>query len=113
MADPHDLTLHPRGKIYFCPVALPRPCGAYVYQNTAPGKGNVPGDPSRRLQLRAHVIPADPHTPAQMARRAKFAAAVAGWHSLNPAQRATYQERGKSRALPGYNLYISEYLRTP
>lgn len=112
MPDPHTIARRPRGKLNFCPVSPPRPCGAYVYQLTGYGKGNVPGDPHRRLQLRAYVIPIDPKTPAQLARRATFAAAVAAWHGLSPAQKASYARRGKSRNLPGYNLFISAYLRS-
>lgn len=110
MTDPHRLSLTPRGSLNFCPAAPPRPCGRYVYQLTAYGKGNVPDDPTGRLQLRRWVMPADPRTPAQVAHRAAFAAAVAAWQSMPQEARDSWRIPGKARNLPAYNAFLSAYL---
>lgn len=83
----------------------------WVYQRVLKGCGNIPTRHPRDMQLRRHVIPDDPQTTAQLARRAVFAAAVAAWHALTPAERQAWAEQGKPRALPGYNWFISHYLR--
>lgn len=100
-----------RGTLSFCPVNPPRPCGKYVYQRVRAGLGNVAGIANDDLQLRAYVIPTDPQTPAQLARRAVFADAVAGWQSLTPAQRDIWRIAGAGRNLPAYQTYVSAYLR--
>lgn len=111
MADPHELTLEIAGKINLPEAGPLRPAGAYVYQRTAPGKGNIPADPAHALQLRRHVVPFDPQTPAQMARRAAFAAAVAAWQDLTPEQRETWRQPGKARNLSPFNAYLSATLK--
>lgn len=110
MPNPHNLTLAPRGSLNFCPTAPPRPCGRYVYQLTHPGGGNVPGDPTGRLQLRRWVIPADPRTPPQLARRVAFAAAVAAWQSMPQEAKDSWRTPGKARNLPAYHAFLSAYL---
>lgn len=112
MPEPHDLTLQIAGKITFTNAAPGRPAGAYVYQRTAPGKGNVPADQTNTLQLRRYVIPTDPRTPAQIARRAAFANAVAAWQATTPENRALWRIQGKARNLSGFNAYLSRALKT-
>lgn len=99
------------GTLSFCPTNPPRPCGKYVYQRVAPGLGNVEGVPLDNLQLRAYVIPADPKTPAQLARRNLFSLAVSGWHSLTEEQRWAWRDAGARRNISSFNAYISAYLR--
>jgi hypothetical protein len=82
-----------------------------VYQRCAPGTGNVPGVPGRRLQRRAYHIPADPRTPMQLALRARFAAATAAWQALDPYDRQDWRDRASSRGPTGYMLFVSAYCR--
>lgn len=107
---PHHLGI--RGKLSFCPVNPPRPCGTYVYQRVRSGLGNVEGVAGDNLQLRAHVIPYDPKTAAQLARRALMAAAVALWHTFTPDEKKAWRAAGKARSLPGFNAWVSHYLRS-
>lgn len=86
--------------------------GDRVFQRVRPGLGNVAGDPTHSLQNRAYVPHNTSHTPAQLACRARFAAAVAAWHALSTEQQSSYTERAKSRAIAGFNLFVSEYLRS-
>lgn len=111
MADPHKITLAVRGKICFDPEEPDRPPGCYVYQRTAPGKGNIPTDPQRALQLRAWVIPFDPHTPAQVAQRATMRDGVAAWQALTPEAKAAWRAAGLARNLPAYNAFLSAYMK--
>jgi len=85
--------------------------GNRVYQRVRAGLGNVPGDPTRSLQNRAYVIPTPCATPAQLARRARFATAVAAWHTLAPEEKAAYNTRAARSGRAGFNLYISEAQR--
>jgi hypothetical protein len=80
-----------------------------VAQRVGLGLGNVPGDPARRQQIRAHVIPLDPKTPAQLARRAHFAAAMAAWASLDPSQRAAWNADARPLKISGVNLYVRKF----
>lgn len=81
--------------------------GRYVYQRTAKGKGNMPLSETHDLQLRAHVIPADPKTPAQLARRAAFAAAVASWHAATAEDRESVRQTAENRGITLFNAWVS------
>lgn len=105
-------SLAARGTLTFQPSDPPRPTGRYVIQRVAPGLGNVAADPERSLQIRAHVIPADPQTPRQLAARARFAAGVIAWHELPPTDRAYWYDQGPRHGLPAFNAFLSYYLRT-
>ena len=58
------------------------------------------------------VIAHDPKTQAQLENRARFAAAVRGWHSLTPAVKAAYNARGnrKPDRIEGLNVWIREFI---
>lgn len=81
------------------------------YQRVAPGTGNLPGNGTYNRQRRRVVIPTDPKTPAQLARRQKLTTAVAAWRALSPQLKATWNTIGAKRALPGYNAFISAHMR--
>jgi len=59
-----------------------------------------------------YYFPSNPRTPSQQANRQKFANAVHAWQSLTEEQKKVYNERAKGKNLSGYNLFISEYMRT-
>lgn len=110
MPPPPTYSLRARGTLTFTPHDPVRPPGRYVIQTVAPGLGNVASDPARATQIRAHVIPADPRTPAQLARRAALADAVNQWQALDPATRDYWTQVGAARRLPGYNAFLSAAL---
>lgn len=66
---------------------------------------------------RPYIVPFDPHTETQMARRARMAKIAARWRTLTDLQRAAWNaaasERhtnshlGRSGRLLGYNLFVS------
>lgn len=110
-ADPDTLGLLPLGTVN---IHLPGDTGPTrkVFQRVGRGLGNLGRTVNGRdLQMRAHVIPADPKTAAQLHRRAVFADAVSAWRALTDAERAALNQRAKRYHLSGWNLFISTYLR--
>lgn len=85
--------------------------GNMVYQKTAPGLGNVPGDTTGTLQMRAYVAHNTSNTPAQAARRNKFREAMAAWAALSPEQKQQYKNAAAARALHGVNLFTSQFMK--
>jgi hypothetical protein len=83
-----------------------------VAQLTAYGKGNVPGSPHRRQQIRAHVIPYDPATPAQLACRARFADAMNAWHTTDDTTQRDWTNRAKRLKIGGMHLFIRKWIAT-
>jgi hypothetical protein len=95
------------------PAANPaQPPERWVYQRTYPGLGNIPGDPTRSRQRRRHVVPADPRTPAQLAQRARLAAASAAWRDLPDHDRQLWIAAAKSSQLTACQLYIRHHMRS-
>jgi len=84
--------------------------GKVVYQKTAAGMGNISNGGRWDRQKRAHVIPIDPQTPAQLARRARMRAANLAWQALPQQERENAEKRARARNITGYNQFISEYL---
>lgn len=95
----------------FEPEELGLPFGKYVFQRVAPGRGNVPGRPRADLQLRRHVIPADPETPAQIARRDLFRAAVERWHARTPSDLDHWKQTAHKKRIPLFNACLSDTLK--
>lgn len=83
-----------------------------VFQRVGRGLGNVPGSPLRNLQVRRHVVPADPRTLAQQARRLHLKNAVAAWHLLTPEEKLAYVPDAKRRRITPFNQFISAWLKT-
>jgi len=82
-----------------------------VMQRVARGLGNIGKlNPRYDMQLRRYVKGTDPQTPAQLAWRAVFAAGVAGWRALSPAEKEEWNRRGRKRRMSGWNRYLSWYL---
>jgi len=105
-----SINLGIRGKVTEC-ITEPTPvCETVVYQKTKPGSGNIPGDPTGTLQRRRWVIPYDPQTAPQLARRAVFADAVSTWQAMTTEEQDAWAEIGNKRNLPGYHTFLSAYL---
>lgn len=80
-----------------------------VYQRVAKGHGNITMPNTFDLQRRRHVVPADPKTSAQLARRAAFAAAVASWHTATQEQREAVRPLADRRRISLFNAWISAH----
>lgn len=85
--------------------------GNEVIQGVAPGLGNVLTDPTRRTLLRRHVVPTDPQTPAQLACRARHAAATVAWRELQPAAVKWWNDLAIDQGMTGYAAFLSHVLK--
>lgn len=97
-SDPHKITVAVRGKI-----------GPVVYQRVRKGKGNIRTAGHYDLQVRALGTHTDRRSPAQLALRARLAAATAAYKALPPADRATWKTRARKLKATGYNLFVRDY----
>ncbi|APR88462.1 hypothetical protein A7982_13811 [Minicystis rosea] len=62
------------------------------------------------VYARAHVVPRDPKSESQRARRAAFQAAVAAWRALSGAERESFRKRATRHGRTGYHLFMAERL---
>lgn len=92
------------------PTDPPRPMGKYVYQRVRPGLGNVASSPDASLQCRLHVVPLDPRTPAQLARRDHLRAAVVRWHETPVQDRGIWQALADRKNITLFNASVSDAL---
>lgn len=102
-----------RGTVTECTDDPAPVCAKYVYQRVAPGAGNIAGDPTRSHQRRRYVIPADPRTVPQLARRHLFKLAVIAYHVTPEAYDAEARRIQVARHLPYYHAWLSAYLKNP
>lgn len=56
--------------------------------------------------------PFNPQTEAQQANRQKYANGVSAWQGLTDEQKDVYNEKAKGKRMSGYNLFLSEYLKS-
>jgi hypothetical protein len=50
-------------------------------------------------------------TPAQLARRSKFAEAVATWQVMSAEQKKAWKTDAKNKSISTFNAYISAFMR--
>lgn len=106
---PKNHALDVRGTLYLQDPPDGLPPGRYTFQKTAAGHGNIEGFAHADMQLRRHVVPADPKTSAQLARRTAFAAAVASWHAATQEQREAVRPLAERRQISLFNAWISTH----
>ena len=74
------------------------------------GNGRIVGD--RQYQICRYVERInDRQSPAQLAHRARFKAAVAAWRALPEEERQRHHEEAKAEGRTGWNRFIADYLR--
>lgn len=100
-----------RGTVTECPPVAPLVCEKVVYQKVRAGLGNISNGGRYDRQRRAWVKPHDPMTPAQLARRAKFADAVATWHVMSEEQKKAWKSDAKNKNISTFNAYISAFMK--
>lgn len=64
------------------------------------------------MHSRSRIIPLNPRTPLQQKNRSLFSQAVKAWQVLPDATRMIYNLRAKGKTQSGYNIFISEYMKT-
>jgi len=62
------------------------------------------------VYARAHVVPRDPKTPAQLDRRSHFRAAVAAWRALPISEKEKWRKRASRTEHTGYHLFLTEFM---
>ena len=84
-----------------------------IIQRVKIGLGNGRIEGNRQIQVRRHPGKVkDPVTHAQVARRTRFQDAVSAWQGMSKEERAPWIERAKRVSRTGYNLFISEWLKS-
>ena len=74
------------------------------------GNGRIVGD--RQYQICRYVPTInDRRSPAQLAHRERFKAAVTAWRALPEAERQRLHEAAKAEGRSGWNRFIADYLR--
>lgn len=71
--------------------------------------GNKSVNVREKFYYPGSVNPYEP-SEAQLILRAKFAAGVLAWQNLTPEEKQEYNKRGKKISLPGFNLFLREYM---
>jgi hypothetical protein len=100
-----------RGTVTECPPVAPLTCEKVVYQAVRAGLGNISNGGRYDRQRRAWVKPYDPMTPAQLARRSKFAEAVATWQVMSAEQKKAWKTDAKNKSISTFSAYISAFMR--
>jgi hypothetical protein len=101
-----------RGTVTECPPVAPLTCEKVVYQAVRAGLGNISNGGRYDRQRRRWVYPADPKTPAQLARRNKFAQGVATWQMMSDEQRKAWKAQAKNHNYSTFNAFLSAYMRS-
>lgn len=99
------------GTLKFKPADPLLPLAKYTFQRTAPAKGNLKGFGLFDRQMRRHVIPLDPKTLSQVARRDLMRAAVARWHASTAQDKNQWKSDALNRAISVFNASIADTLK--
>lgn len=88
--------------------------GIYQRRHTNPKAHNFRGLPGTRPKciLMKTYSPTNPQTIPQQANRSKFSAAVTAWQILTDVEKAAYTQLAAKRGLPGYQFFLSRYLKS-
>lgn len=100
-----------RGSLVVPDEAAPGEVKKVVFQGTAPQFANYRTGTGQPRMIRAHVIPADPRTPAQINQRTKMTMAVSAWHESTQAERLAFAETAKARGITVYMAFVSSYIK--
>jgi len=76
-----------------------------VYRTESTSKG-------LRCYREPYYITRNPRTVAQQAWRKVFGDAVRAWRDLTSEEKELYNKRAKRKNMSGYNLFISDYLKS-
>lgn len=87
-----------------------KPPGKYVYQKTKAGLGNIPGDKTRRHQIRIWTAGTNPNTTGQQVFRNKFRLGVAKWHTFSPSVKESLRLPAEKLHLNNFQLYMRKWM---
>lgn len=106
----HTLSLLPTGTITEIDPSTGLPIKK-VYQRVHKEFGNIQTPGARGLQRRAHVIPADPRTAAQLTQRSKLATAVVAWQALSDVVKDQWRKKAERTGLTGYQYFVGQDIK--
>ena len=75
-----------------------------IYQRRMSSSGRI-------VVKEKYYVPSDPRTSAQLERRNLFTDAVSSWQVMGDAEKAIYKNYGAPFVLPGYQKFLSLYLK--
>jgi len=99
------------GTLIIVPPGTSLPPRKMVFQRVRRGLGNLPDKSNTGHQLRAHVIPFDPKSAAQIARRDLMRAAVTRYRSPVGDDLTRWKRIATARNIPLFNAACSDILR--
>ena len=62
------------------------------------------------VYARAHVVPRDPKSPAQLDRRRHFGAAVVAWRALSDSDKQAWRNRAAREERTGYHMFLADFM---
>lgn len=101
-----------RGILTGIPEGTALPFGKYIYQKTKAGLGNVPGDSTGRLQIRAWAPQFNPQTPAQRESRMAFRIGVAAWQKKSESEKEDWRAPGLKLGLNRFQAFMRDWMKT-
>lgn len=105
------LALDIKGTLTLCDDADCTTSHKVVFQGCSAASANYFVGNHQPRMMRAYVIPYDPKTGPQLARRQKFRDGATAWDALAPSIKNQWKAAGSARGLTGYNVFMSEFLR--
>lgn len=99
------------GTLKMTPPGTVDPPVKMVFQRVRAGLGNAGKFGSMDVQLRQHVIPADPKTAAQIARRDLMRAAVARYRAMTGIDLDPFKKTAEKRRISVFNAVVSDTLK--
>jgi hypothetical protein len=111
IADLIKLGLDIRGTLTITPSPQDNTPRKVVFQGASNITANYWTKTGQPRKVRVYVIPADPKTDAQIARRDWLRAGVAIWQALSAEEKAAWTKAGEARQITGYNAFNSSHLK--
>ena len=104
--------LNMTGTLTGTPAGMALPFGKWVYQKCGHGLGNVPGDKTKRLQVRKWVTNNGGKSAAHSRNRARFAAGVRAWQALPEAEKEVWRAPALKLNMNRFNGFMRHWCMT-
>jgi len=111
MVEIFDLSLNVKGSKWEPDPAHPGQYRRVVYQGTGAAFANLYNKHGRPRMKRVWILPPDPLTAPQAARRETMRQAVAAWQAADAAERESARHVANTKGISLYMAYVSKYLK--